>query len=115
TCKPLLNGKRANCKHKGLVAVVTTTEIAVLKHFAHGNLRYFLAVAKNPEFGFACENFLSSQQTCLTAFVYQCIIVKHNAFKLFKTQIAFFSGCILFAHKGKYNRLREIREIFKQS
>src|SRR5690349_22902304 len=50
------------------VAVVSCTEIALLKYLGHGQLWNLFSIAKNSKFGLTHEYFLAAKQTCFPAF-----------------------------------------------
>jgi hypothetical protein len=64
----------ARCEHKGLIAVIPGAYVPSPEGFGHGQLGQFFAISKNPEFGFACQNFFASKQTGVTAFPTRSIV-----------------------------------------
>src|SRR5688572_33124779 len=78
--KILLQSQFAGGKHKGLVAVISGTEIAGLEIFSHGQLGNFFAIAENTELGFAHKHFFAAGKAGLPAFAGNAVIVKNLFF-----------------------------------
>src|SRR5690606_12989604 len=65
--KELLYAHFTNCHHKGLVAVVSGSEVTIFKCLSKCELGDFLAVAKYPELCFTGKYLPASQQTAFPA------------------------------------------------
>src|SRR5262245_41936932 len=75
--KKLLYCSKPYCKHKRLVAIITTAEITCLKGLCHGYLGQLFAVSKNAEFSLACKYFFTSYKAGFPANTGDLIVAKN--------------------------------------
>ena len=73
-------------KHKGLVAVITRTPVALPERFGHCQLRYLFAVAEYAKFSFPGQHFPPAQNTGLATFKSNPIVVYNYLLKVIKTE-----------------------------
>src|SRR5258705_933828 len=73
----------ADSDHEGLVTVISRPVVAIAKHPGHGDLRYFLAIAKNSKLSLAHEYLLAAQHAGLATFASKFKVCQHH-FPFFK-------------------------------
>jgi len=83
-CEKLADAAEFFGQHKGLVAVITGPNITGCKGPGHGQLRYFLAISKNPKFCLTGEHLFSANQARLSADPCDSVIRKNFFLKFLK-------------------------------
>ena len=74
----LFVGMGAQGKEKRLIPIVAGAPIAGSHGMGEGNLRHFLAIAKDTELGLAAEHFAPADQTELTALEGDAIVIEND-------------------------------------
>ena len=67
----------AGSQHKGLVAVISRSPVAIFKRLCHGQLGHLFSIAKYAKFGLTRQHLAPAQQAGLAALVGNAVIVQY--------------------------------------
>ena len=96
--EPLLHGELPDGEHEGHVAVVAAAPIAIAELLGHAHLRQLLAIAEDPELGFAAKDLLAADERRLAAQHAELIVAQDFLFQFAQADLGF--GCGLGAGHG---------------